>query len=143
MWKLNFRKSWGIYRVSLEKLYMNQWNGHLEITSHPQVIENVRQYSPNKYFTENSRWVPMMFGQTVLWNICLVTKHGRTQRANWCGFDWKTICVIISYIMGWRHEERLVAAKNSYNNFTFAWRKSHFFEIVKFYSSYKSCNEWV
>ena len=42
-------------------------------------------------------------------------------------FDWKTIYVIISCIMGWRHEERLIAAKKSNNNFTFSWRRSHFF----------------
>ena len=36
----------------------------------------------------------------------------------------------------------MIAAKTSNNNFTLSWRRSPFFEIVKFYSSYKSCNEW-
>ena len=34
---------------------MHEWNGHLEIFSRPRVIEIA---SPNRYFTENSRWVP-------------------------------------------------------------------------------------
>ena len=35
-------------------------NGHLEILNRPQVIENQALFaSPNRYFTENSRWVPL------------------------------------------------------------------------------------
>ena len=42
--KSNFGKSWRIYWKSSSKI-VHEWNGHLEIFSRPQVIENSRQYS--------------------------------------------------------------------------------------------------
>ena len=40
---------------------MHELNSHLDIFSCPQVLENCRAIfaSPNRYFTENSRWVPL------------------------------------------------------------------------------------
>ena len=40
---------------------MHELNSHLDIFSRPQVLENCRAIfaSPNRYFTENSRWVPL------------------------------------------------------------------------------------
>ena len=42
MGKMNFRKSEGIYYLSFENC-VHEWNGHLEIFSLPQAIENPRQ----------------------------------------------------------------------------------------------------
>ena len=45
-----------------ETVMKRSWNGHLEIFSRRQVMENSRQYflySPISYFEENSRWVPL------------------------------------------------------------------------------------
>ena len=41
-----------------------EWHIYLEIFSRIQVMENSRQYLllPNRYFTENSRWVPLIKG---------------------------------------------------------------------------------
>ena len=41
---------------------VHEWNGHLEVFSRPQVLANPRQYSasPNRYFTKNSRWMPLL-----------------------------------------------------------------------------------
>ena len=40
---------------------VHEWNGYLEIFSFPQAVENSRQFfaSPNRYFTENSHWIPL------------------------------------------------------------------------------------
>ena len=44
----------------LQKLYMHEWNVHLEIFSRPQVRKFQAIFaSPNRYFTENSHWVPL------------------------------------------------------------------------------------
>ena len=60
--KLNLRKSIGNLLDKLRKLYMNGMIT-LEIFSRPQEIENSRLNiylpDPNRYFTENSRWVPL------------------------------------------------------------------------------------
>ena len=36
--------------------------------SRPQIIENSRQYlaSPNRYFTENSDWVPLVLEEEIM-----------------------------------------------------------------------------
>ena len=42
---------------------VHEWNGHLEIFSLSQAIENSREFLPSlrtdNYYTENSRWVPL------------------------------------------------------------------------------------
>ena len=41
---------------------VQEWNDHLEIFGRPQVIENPIKAtfaSPNRYFTESRRWVPL------------------------------------------------------------------------------------
>ena len=46
------------------ELTVHEWNGHLEIFSCPEVIETkfwVIFVSPNRYFTENSCWVPLIY----------------------------------------------------------------------------------
>ena len=50
---------------------MNGMHGHLEILSRPQVIENSRQYfdSPNRHFTEKSRWVPQLGSRSQLQKV--------------------------------------------------------------------------
>ena len=59
--KKNSRLSYGFIREATK--IVQGWNGtgHLEILSlsRSQVIENFKQYfaSPNRYFTETSRWV--------------------------------------------------------------------------------------
>ena len=87
--------------------------------------EGVKQMKDVKKCVNN----PPCLVKLVLWNICLIIKHGRTQRelCDVVCFDWKTIYVIISCIMGWRHEEILIAAKNSNNNFVFFLEKVTFF----------------
>ena len=42
---------------------VHEWNGYREIVSRPQVIENSRQYLllRKDIFTENSRWVPLVW----------------------------------------------------------------------------------
>ena len=69
--------------------------------------EGLKQMTDVKKCVNN----PPCLVKHVLQNICLVTKHGRTQ----CKllrfvrqFRWSTI--------QWRHEERLIAAKNPSNN---------------------------
>ena len=44
MWKIKIQKVKGNLLDKLRKLYVHKWNGHLEIFSRPQVIENSRQY---------------------------------------------------------------------------------------------------
>ena len=41
--------------------FVHEWNDHLEIFSRPQVTENSWPIfgSLNRYFTENSPWVPL------------------------------------------------------------------------------------
>ena len=39
---------------------VHEWNGHIEIFSRPQVIEYSRLASLKRYFTESSRWVPLL-----------------------------------------------------------------------------------
>ena len=85
-----------------------------------------------------------MFGQTCGLKHLPGYKAGKNAtRTDVVCFDWKTIYVIISRLMAWRHEERLIAAKNQTTTLRFPGGGHIFFEIVKFYSSYKSCNEWV
>ena len=45
----------------LSSKIVHEWNGHLEIFSLPQAIEILQEIcaSPNIYFTEKSRWVPL------------------------------------------------------------------------------------
>ena len=48
--------------ISNETVLKRSWNGHLEIFSRRQEMENSRQYllySLISYFEENSRWVPL------------------------------------------------------------------------------------
>ena len=47
---------------SLDVKLLHKWNGHLEILSLPQLTYRKFQAisaSPNRYFTENCRWVPL------------------------------------------------------------------------------------
>ena len=44
MWKIKIQKVKGNLLDKLRKLYVHKRNGHLEIFSRPQVIENSRQY---------------------------------------------------------------------------------------------------
>ena len=44
MWKIKIQKVKGNLLEKLRKLYVHKRNGHLEIFSRPQVIENSRQY---------------------------------------------------------------------------------------------------
>ena len=58
--KSNFGKSWRIYWKSSSKI-VHEWNGHLEIF---QPSSSNRKFqaiftSLNRYFKENSRWVPL------------------------------------------------------------------------------------
>ena len=48
--------TWGVKIV-------HEWNGHQEIFSLPQDIENSRQFLllQTDIFTENSRWVPLAY----------------------------------------------------------------------------------
>ena len=44
----------------------HEWNGHLEICSRPQVIENSRQYLFLRADVfQNNRWVPLVKGRTI------------------------------------------------------------------------------
>ena len=57
--KLNFKNF-----IRWASKIVHEWNGHLEVFSRPQVIENSRQYSllrSMRYFKGNSRWVPFVF----------------------------------------------------------------------------------
>ena len=51
-----------LFWASKASKIVREWNGHLEVFSRPQVIENSRQYflySLNSYFEENGRWVAL------------------------------------------------------------------------------------
>ena len=75
---------------------MNRWNGHLEITCHPVVIENSRQYLlPRTNILRKTvvgcPWcLVKLYFETFAW-----LQSTEERNANWCGFDWKTIYVII------------------------------------------------
>ena len=60
-WKVSENRKEFIRQVSQ---IVHEWNGHLEICSRPQAIENSSQYlllqTDIYYFTENSRWVPLI-----------------------------------------------------------------------------------
>ena len=59
---------------------MHEWDVHLEIFSLPQAIEILGIFaSPNRYFTENSRWVPLMVDVS-LSSITQVRLHGQAKR---------------------------------------------------------------
>ena len=51
---------------------VHEWNGHIEIFSRPQVIENSRLASLKRYFTESSRWVSLLQGRQ---NILACSKN--------------------------------------------------------------------
>ena len=58
-WLIKLQKIVGNFSDKLRKI-VPEWNAHLEIFSRIQAIENSWQScSPNRYFTENSRWVPL------------------------------------------------------------------------------------
>ena len=43
-----------------------EWNGHLEICSRPQAIDNSRQYLLLRTdVLQNNRWVPLVYGRTI------------------------------------------------------------------------------
>ena len=44
MGKIKLQKIVGNLLGKLRKLYMSEWNGHLEIFSLPQAIQNCRQF---------------------------------------------------------------------------------------------------
>ena len=46
---------------------VHEWSGRLEIFSRPQIMENSHAIfaSPSRYFTENSRWVPLTNGSVL------------------------------------------------------------------------------
>ena len=58
-WLIKLQKIVGNFSDKLRKIVPG-WNAHLEIFSRIQAIENSWQScSPNRYFAENSRWVPL------------------------------------------------------------------------------------
>ena len=61
MWKIKLQKVVGNLIDKVRKLYM-EGTVIPKFTSVPQVIENFYAIfaSPNRYFTESSRWVPLM-----------------------------------------------------------------------------------
>ena len=57
-----------MFYISFENCHY-EWNGLLKIFSCPQIIENstvCRHSSSNRYFTENRRWVPQLFVNTIV-----------------------------------------------------------------------------
>ena len=119
--------AWFLMWISLSVKHKLSSTDILQLKSHIgkpfATREGVKQMKAVKECVNN----PPCLVKLVLWNICLVTKHGRTQR-EWCGLFWlkDDLCdhFMHNAMKAW---ERLIAAKNSNNNITFSWRRSHFF----------------
>ena len=63
--KLNFRKSWGIYLISFENRTRIEWSFRNFQPSSSYRIFYVIFASSNRYFSENSRWVPLYYNKAL------------------------------------------------------------------------------